>query len=374
MSKKIGILGGGQLGRMFLQTAYDYPFEYAVLDPAPDAPCQSMTSHFVIGDFADYDAVIAFGQSCDVIGIEIEHVNTAALAALKAQGKTVIPHPEALTIIKDKGLQKAFYTEHGIKTPPYYLIDDASGIDVDKMPPPFVQKLRQGGYDGKGVQLIQTTADLALLWDAPSVIEAFTEIDKEIAVMVIKDQQGKMAVYPAVEMVFDPDLNLVDYLFAPANLSEKQLETANSLAQSVVQAFDCPGVFAVELFIDTAGTVWVNETAPRVHNSGHHTIEAADCSQFSQMLRVLAGLPVGSSNLRESGAMINLIGAPGYEGEAVIEGLAQLSEFPNTYLHWYGKSMTKPGRKMGHITVLGEQTQVASIIEKIKATVRVISR
>lgn len=375
MTQKIGILGGGQLGRMFLQSAYNYPFEYHILD-AEGAPCQSICRHFTVGSFADYDDVVRFGADLDVIGIEIEHVNTEALQTLEAEGKIVIPSADTLTTIKDKGLQKQHYEKHGITSPDYYLVQGKADITTDRIAFPFVQKLRTGGYDGKGVQVINNADEWENLWDEPSVIEAFTPIAKEIAVMVVKGQNGDTAIYPTVEMVFDPALNLVDYLFSPARLSTEQQHEAVELAQKVADSFHGAGIFAVELFVDTQGKLWVNETAPRVHNSGHHTIEAAYCSQFEQMLRVLAGLPLGNPNLRDSGAMINLVGAAGHRGDAVIEGLATLSKMDNTYLHWYGKSETTPGRKMGHITVLavsGDLSAVEQTIANIKRYIRVIS-
>lgn len=372
MTKKIGILGGGQLGRMFLQEAANYPYEYHFLD-AENAPCQSLTEHFQVGDFNDYETVMVFAAPLDVIGIEIEHVNVEALKDLAAQGKTVIPAPATLATIKDKGLQKQFYETHQIKTPDFYLIECAADIDTTRIDFPFVQKLRTGGYDGKGVQVIRSTEDLADLWDEPSVIEVFTPIAKEIAVMVIRDLSGQTVVYPCVEMVFDPELNLVDYLVSPANISALHSQQATELAEKVVGSLGSAGVFAVELFIDEAGELWVNETAPRVHNSGHHTIEAAYCSQFAQMLRVLADLPLGNSSLRERGAMINLVGAPDSQGKAVINGIETLAALPNTYLHWYGKTTTSPGRKMGHITILGSADEINRTITTIKSDISVVS-
>ena len=372
MMKKIGVLGGGQLGRMFLQSAYDFPYEYHILD-VKGSPCQALTEHFYEGDFSNYNDVMAFGQNTDVIGIEIEHVNTDALRDLEKQGKIVIPSADTLTIIKDKGLQKKHYTKHNIKTPDYYLIDGKSDLNTQQIDFPFVQKLRTGGYDGKGVQVISKADDLEKLWDQPSVIESFTQIAKEIAVMVVKGQNGDYAIYPTVEMVFDPELNLVDYLFSPANISYIQKKEAVDLAKSVADSFDGFGVFTIELFIDTKAHLWVNETAPRVHNSGHHTIEAAYCSQFEQMLRVLAGLPLGNSELLESGAMINLVGAEGYQGNAKVDGIETLAKLDKTYLHWYGKNQTLPGRKMGHVTILGELSYANKIIDAIKSQVKVIS-
>ncbi|MGY0399011.1 MAG: 5-(carboxyamino)imidazole ribonucleotide synthase [Ostreibacterium sp.] len=372
MNKKIGILGGGQLGRMFLQAAYDYPFEYHILD-TENAPCQSLCEHYQVGDFSNYDDVLAFGQQLDVIGIEIEHVNTEALKVLENQGKKVIPTVDTLNVIQDKGLQKQYYKKHNISTPDYYLINTASELDSEKIAYPFVQKLRIGGYDGKGVQVINHVNELDEVWDEPSVIEVFTSIDKEIAVMVAKGQDGNIAVYPTVEMVFNPELNLVDYLFSPANMGKNQQMEAVKLAKKVADSFKGAGIFAVELFLDTTGKLWVNEVAPRVHNSGHHTIEASYCSQFEQMLRILADLPLGNPELREGAAMINLVGEPNYNGYALIDGLEYLAKLDKTAMHWYGKTITAPGRKMGHITVLGDKTHIDKTLSEIKDNIKVIA-
>lgn len=372
MIQKIGILGGGQLGRMFLQAAYNYPFDYYILD-AKGAPCQAICANFHPGDFTNYEDVVAFGQAVDVIGIEIEHVNTEALKTLEAKGKMVIPSANTLATIKDKGLQKQHYEKHTITSPDYYLIETKHDLNCQRIGFPFVQKLRTGGYDGKGVQVIQSAEALDKLWDAPSVIEAFTPIAKEIAVMVVRGLNDEIVVYPSVEMVFDPELNLVDYLVSPANISIEQQQQAETLARQVADSFDCAGIFAVELFIDDKGALWVNETAPRVHNSGHHTIEASYCSQFEQMLRVLGGLPLGNPSLREKAAMINLIGAPNHQGEAIIDGVDVLAKMDKTFLHWYGKSITSPGRKMGHITVLGDSAHIEKTLAEIKTKIRVIS-
>jgi len=371
VTKKIGILGGGQLGRMFLQAAYNYPFVYHVMDKAK-APCSQLCEHFYEGDFQDYHAIMDFAMPLDIIGIEIEHVNTDALQALEDNGKTVIPSPKALAIIKDKGLQKQFYSQHAIKTPEYYLVADKGEIDIQRFGFPFVQKQRTGGYDGKGVQIIRDTSDLHRLWNIASVIERFTPIAKEIAVLVALDQQGHMRTYPSVEMVFDADLNLLDYLFSPADISVAQAQCADRLARQVAKSFACPGLFAVELFIDQQGELWVNEVAPRVHNSGHHTIEAAYTSQFEQMVRILSGLSLGKTGLHHAAAMINLLGAE-HQGVAVVKGIDELSMLDKTYLHWYGKTTTSPGRKMGHVTLLGERQMLAQKIATIKSAVHVVS-
>lgn len=347
---KIGILGGGQLGRMFLQTAANYPHQTKVLDPQANASCAHLCDEFVIGSFADEDAVFAFGQDCDAIGIEIEHVSAAALAKLKAMGKRIVPDPDILTIIQDKGLQKQFYAEHGIPTADFYLIDCAAALDLNRIPLPFVQKTRTGGYDGKGVQVIESEEDLQKLWDVPSIIETLCPIAKEIAsILVLND--GGQAVYPPVEMVFNPILNLVDIVQMPAVLDSGAQAQIAGITAKLAAAFTAPGLFAIEMFLTEDGQVLVNETACRVHNSGHLTIEACSSSQFDQMWRLLAGEPLGSTEPHCAAAMINLIGAENASGRAVFTDMSKLLAQPQTYLHWYGKTDVRPGRKMGHITL-----------------------
>lgn len=360
---KIGILGGGQLGRMFLQEAANYPLQVKILDPDPQAPCAHLCDEFVCGDFNDEATVFAFGQDCDAIGIEIEHVNVAALKRLQAQGKRIIPEPAVLEIIQDKGRQKAFYAEHGIPTAPFYLAANAADIDTQALP--FVQKTRTGGYDGKGVQIIRNAADAAQLWDVPSVIESLCPIAKEIALIFVADGKGDVRTYPAAEMVFDPVLNLVDVVQMPAEISPEIAAQVDKICRQSAAAFAGAGVFAVEMFVTQSGEVWVNETACRVHNSGHPSIEACPSSQFDQMLRLLADYPLGSTQLLSAAAMINLIGAEGEQGAAEMRDLPALLAQEQVYLHWYGKHQVRSGRKMGHITLTASDT--AALKTKIAA-------
>lgn len=360
---KIGILGGGQLGRMFLQEAANYPLQVKILDPDPQAPCAHLCDEFVCGDFNDEATVFAFGQDCDAIGIEIEHVNVAALKRLQAQGKRIIPEPAVLEIIQDKGRQKVFYAEHGIPTAPFYLAANAADIDTQALP--FVQKTRTGGYDGKGVQIIRNAADAAQLWDVPSVIESLCPIAKEIALIFVADGKGNVRTYPAAEMVFDPVLNLVDVVQMPAEISPEIAAQVDKICRQLAAAFAGAGVFAVEMFVTQSGEVWVNETACRVHNSGHPSIEACPSSQFDQMLRLLADYPLGSTQLLSAAAMINLIGAEGEQGAAEMRDLPALLAQEQVYLHWYGKHQVRSGRKMGHITLTASDT--AALKTKIAA-------
>lgn len=360
---KIGILGGGQLGRMFLQEAANYPLQVKILDPDPQAPCAHLCDEFVCGDFNDEATVFAFGQDCDAIGIEIEHVNVAALKRLQAQGKRIVPEPAVLEIIQDKGRQKVFYAEHGIPTAPFYLAANAADIDTQALP--FVQKTRTGGYDGKGVQIIRNAADAAQLWDVPSVIESLCPIAKEIALIFVADGKGNVRTYPAAEMVFDPVLNLVDAVQMPAEISPEIAAQVDKICRQLAAAFAGAGVFAVEMFVTQSGEVWVNETACRVHNSGHPSIEACPSSQFDQMLRLLADYPLGSTQLLSAAAMINLIGAEGEQGAAEMRDLPVLLAQEQVYLHWYGKHQVRSGRKMGHITLTASDT--AALKTKIAA-------
>lgn len=372
---KIGILGGGQLGRMFMQNALNYPDEIFFLEPDPHAPCSVFRDYFVQGDFKDYQTVLDFGKDKEVLSIEIENVNVEALKELQKQGKKIIPAPECLQIIKDKGLQKEFYKKHNLPTADFYLIENKKEWVHDKRVRfPFIQKIRIGGYDGKGVQLIRNASELNKFWDEPSVIEEVAPIEKELSVLVSKNESGEINVFEVVEMVFDKKLNLVDYLFSPANISSDVAIQAKEIGRKAVDAFQTPGIFCIELFLLQNGKIMVNEIAPRVHNSGHQTIEANYSSQYDQMFRVLTNLPLGDVSEKDHAAMVNLVGEEGYEGEAKYKGLEKLLELPKVYFHLYGKKITKPGRKMGHVTVLGEnQSEIEKKIQFIKNNLKVIS-
>jgi 5-(carboxyamino)imidazole ribonucleotide synthase len=351
---KIGILGGGQLGYMFLQNALQYPVHISVLDPAANAPCAPHAHQFVQGDFADYDTVLNFGKDLDAIGIEIEHVNVDALRALKAMGKHVVPDPEALAIIQDKAVQKQFYVQHQIPTAPYFQLENWEDLQKGAYEFPLFQKANKGGYDGKGVQYLSDAAQIPQQLKVPSIYETPADVLMEIAVVVVADGQGNLAHYPVVELAFNPTYNLLDYLLMPARLAPALMQQAQDIAVNVVKALQSPGVFAVEMFLNKDQSIWVNETASRVHNSGHATIEAAYSSQFDQMLRVLMNLPLGSTQLYAPSAMINLIGAEGQAGMAQIKNIDKVMQTPGAYLHWYAKAETRPGRKMGHITLVNK--------------------
>jgi len=349
---RLGVLGGGQLGRMMIQAATDLDLRVEVMDPSADAPCRYMTHRFVQGDLQDADAVFAFGKDLDVITIEIEHVSAEGLRRLKEHGVRVMPDPEHLAIIQDKGLQKQFYADHRIPTADFQLIEASDPIDA--MGFPIVQKLRTGGYDGKGVKVLRSDADEA--FEASAVLEKTVNIDKELSVIVARNSAGEVATFPVVEAVFDPVANLVDYLLAPAAISDAQTAEASALAIRVAEAMDFCGLLAVELFLEReSGQILVNEVAPRTHNSGHHTIEANQTSQFEQHLRAILGLPLGDpSAVHPMGAMVNLVGGPDAHGTPVYRGLATALATPGIHPHIYGKSAVKPFRKMGHITLTGQ--------------------
>jgi 5-(carboxyamino)imidazole ribonucleotide synthase len=371
---RIGILGGGQLGRMLLQAAGTYPVETFVLESGKNPPAASLSHHFIEGDIKDFDTVYQFGKRVDVLTIEIENVNHEALAVLEKEGLRIYPSPAALKIIKDKGIQKQFYKNHGIPTAGFYLMQHKEELDNYLNFLPLAQKLRTGGYDGKGVELLRTREDFVKAFDASCVLEKLVDIDKEISVIVAKNAGGDTAVYPPVEMVFDPRYNLVDYLFSPAEMKEEQAQLARDIALRVMNALDSPGIFAVEMFLDKEGNILVNETAPRAHNSGHQSIEGNYSSQYDMQLRVLQNLPLGDTAPIKPSLMLNLIGEPGYSGPVKYEGLEEVQKMEDVFVHIYGKEETKPGRKMGHITLLGESK--GELLEKaalIKKKLKVVS-
>lgn len=356
-SPVLGVLGGGQLGRMLIQSAINYNQDIHILDPDPHAPCKDICQHFSVGSLQDFETVYAFGKACDVITVEIENVNTEALIRLQAEGKKVFPQPEILKLIQDKRAQKEFYLQKGIPTAEFILTDDKADVIRNSHFLPAVHKLGKDGYDGRGVQILRTAKDLERAFDAPGVLEKLIDFDKEIAVTVARNESGELMVYPAVECAFHPTANLVEFLFAPAEISEEIEIKAQEIAKSVILALGMVGILAVELFLTKSGEVLVNEIAPRPHNSGHHTIEANFTSQFEQHLRAVLDLPLGNSALRCPAAMINLLGEEGYTGQVLVEGLKEAMSQKGVYLHLYGKKITKPFRKMGHVTILDDQVE-----------------
>jgi len=328
-----------------------------VLENDAHCPSAHLCEHFVKGDIRNYDDVYAFGKMVDALTIEIENVNVEALEQLEKEGLAIYPRPSVLRTIKNKILQKQYYKENEIPSPAFVVTQSKSELAQHTELVPAVHKMGEGGYDGKGVQLIREKADLDKGFDVPSVLEKMVNIRKEIAVMVAMNKEGETALYPPVEMIFDPVLNLLDYQLCPADLDQRTLWKAEAIALSVVRNFKSPGIYAVELFVNAEGDVLVNETAPRVHNSGHHTIEAHYSSQFDMLWRIILGYPLGNTDPILPSAMINLVGAEGLSGPAVYEGLEEVLKIDSAFVHIYGKKETKPGRKMGHVTVIAATKQ-----------------
>ena len=350
------ILGGGQLGKMLIEAASDWNIRCHVLDSDPNCSCSRLAWSFTNGHFNDFQTVIDFCKDATHITIEIEHVNTDALRQLKSEGKHVYPDPDMLDIIKDKGKQKQFYANHQIPTSPFRLFDSEeeiiSNIENKKLTLPFVQKSRTAGYDGKGVKVIRNQNDVSNLITGQSLAEDLIPFQKELAVIVARGPDGDIKAFPAVEMEFHPTANLVEFLLSPAQISQSLEQKAQDLACKVIDAFGLTGILAVEMFLTNEGEILVNEVAPRPHNSGHHTIEANITSQYQQLLRCIFELPLGNTDLTTTARMVNLLGEDGYTGSAIYEGLAECLAEPGVYVHLYGKKITKPFRKMGHVTIV----------------------
>ena len=371
---KAGILGGGQLGRMLLQQAINYPVITYVLENDAHCPSAHLCHHFTKGDIQNFEDVYNFGKGLDVLTIEIESVNVEALEQLEMEGVTVIPSAAAIKTIKNKILQKQFYKARLIPTSDFIITQNKEELNSQQAFLPAVHKLAMGGYDGRGVQVIKTSSDFLLGFDAPSVLEKMVHIKKEIAVMVAMNQKGETAIYPPAEMIFDQSLNLLDYQLCPANIEQEVLWKCEAIALKVVKDLQSPGIFAIELFVDHNNEVFVNETAPRVHNSGHHTIEANFSSQFDMLWRVMLGYPLGNTDPVMPSAIINIVGSPNHTGNAVYEGLEEILKLDNVYVHLYGKAQTKPGRKMGHVTIVSnERQELIHQANRIKNTLKVVS-
>ncbi|MEI9919220.1 MAG: 5-(carboxyamino)imidazole ribonucleotide synthase [Bacteroidota bacterium] len=369
---RLGVLGGGQLGRMLIQSGIDLNIEFNVLDPDANAPC-SQISHFTCGKLTDFDTVMAFGEKCDLITIEIENVNIDALKELVKKGKKVFPQPEVIELIQDKRVQKQFYKEHGIPTAEFILTENRS--DVLKYASAFVpsaHKLGKGGYDGQGVQIIRSTDDLHKAFDAPGVLEKLIDFEKEIAVIVSRNERGEVRVFPSVEMVFHPEANLVEYLLSPAQIDDALENRAAEIATSIIEKLKMVGILAVEMFLTKDHKLLVNEIAPRPHNSGHHTIEANATSQYQQHLRAILGLAPGNTEAILPAAMVNLLGEEGHTGVANYSGLEEVLAITGTHVHLYGKKMTKPFRKMGHVTIVDRDVDsLKKKIDFVKKTLKV---
>lgn len=376
---KLGILGGGQLGKMMALAVGNWHLPIYFLDQSKDFPAGPYGMGFTEGNFKDYDDVYAFGKDKDVLSIEIEHVNTDALLALEAEGVVIHPAPKQLNIIKDKGLQKQFYADHKLPTAPFKLYKDkASLLDAigqGERSYPFVQKSRTAGYDGKGVAVINEESDLGKLLEGPSMVEDKVAINKELAVIVARNPSGEIKSYPTVEMEFNPIANLVEFLISPAQITAEQEAEAQKIAKETIEAYGLCGLLAVELFLDLEGNILINEVAPRPHNSGHHTIDSSYTSQFEQHIRAVLDLPLGSTKEKAPvGIMVNLLGEAGHTGPADYQGLKELLSMEGVYPHIYGKEVTKPFRKMGHATILGEHIEETKARAKAaQAALKIVS-
>ena len=348
---KLGVLGGGQLGRMLIQSGVDLNINFSILDPDADAPCRSL-AEFTCGKLTDFATVMKFGQKCDLLTIEIENVNTEALKQLVSQGKKVFPQPEVIELIQDKCKQKEFYRDKGIPTAEFILVKDKEEVRKNLSFLPAVNKLGREGYDGRGVQLLRTEKDIEKAFDASGLLEKLIDFEKEIAIIVARNEAGQLVTYPAVEMVFHPEANLVEYLFAPAQLKKSVAAKADAIARKVITELGMVGLLAVEMFVTKEGEVLVNEIAPRPHNSGHQTIEANVTSQYEQHLRAILNLPLGDTTMVMNSAMVNILGEPNYTGLAQYEGLNGVLKVAGAHVHLYGKKSTKPFRKMGHVTIV----------------------
>lgn len=375
---KLGIIAGGQLGKMLIQEASKWDIITYVLDNDEDCPAGSIASHYIKGSNLDFDSVYQFGKLVDVLTFEIENVNIEALKKLKSEGHRIVPDPEILELIQDKGLQKKFYEKNGIPTSTFKIYESEkailNGIEKGEINFPFVQKLRKGGYDGRGVAVIRDKSELKKILSGASVIEEKIEIEKEISVIVARNSKGEIKCFPVVEMLFDPQANLVDKLICPSSITIEQSEKAVNFAGEIIELLNMAGLLAVEFFIDSKGDVIVNEIAPRPHNSGHHTIESIITSQFEQHLRAILNLPLGSTKVKLPSVMINILGADGYEGPVIYEGLTESMAIDGVKIHLYGKKITKPYRKMGHVTVMSSSLECAlKKAEKVKQLIKVKS-
>jgi len=371
---KLGILGGGQLGRMLIQEAINYNLTTLVLDPDTDAPCKHLANYFECGSITDFDTVYNFGKKADIITIEIEKVNIEALEQLEKEGKQVFPQSRVIRLIQDKGVQKQFFKENNIPTAPFQLVNTKEDMRNSSFPFPYMIKQRKDGYDGKGVMKINNLAEIDQAFDAPCLIEELVDFEKEIAVIVTRNPKGETKTFPMVEMEFNSEANLVEFLISPSTYPESIQQRAEAIAVNIATSLNITGILAVEMFVTRNGDILVNELAPRPHNSGHHTIEGNYVSQFDQHLRAIFSLALGDTRARTNAVMINLLGEKEHNGVAKYQGLEKIMAVDGVYVHLYGKKYTKPFRKMGHITIVDQNRE--SAIQKanyIKETLKVIS-
>ena len=374
----LGILGGGQLGKMLLTETRKFDITTKVLDPSADAPCRIACNTFIQGALTDFDTVYNFGKDVDVLTIEIENVNVDALKKLQSEGVKVYPSPQTIELIQNKATQKQFYATHNIPTAPFHRFESLANLQQavakEQITLPFVWKSARFGYDGNGVKIVRQLPDLSLLPEGECIAENLVPFAKELAVIVARNVSGEASTYPVVEMEFHPEANQVEYVLCPARISEEIAQKARAIAVQVAEAFQVVGLLAVELFLTAEGEVLVNEVAPRPHNSGHYSIEAAYTNQFEQHLRAILDLPLGNTDSKVAGVMVNLVGAEGYQGDVVYENIEQILAMQGVTPHIYGKRKTRPFRKMGHVTIVNKDIEKArAIAEKVKQTIKVIA-
>jgi 5-(carboxyamino)imidazole ribonucleotide synthase len=351
---RLGIIGGGQLGRMMVRKATQLGFEVIVLDPTPNSPAGQVAGHQIVGDFFDPVKLRELVELADITTFDIETINAELLGSLAAEGNQIFPNPQLLGAIQDKFEQKRLLSSKGIPTSPFGVSDRPTADELDAFGYPLVQKARRGGYDGRGVAVFADGPDHDRIMPVPSMLERWVDFDKELAVIVARGRDGQARAYPVVEMAFDEEANILDVLLAPARIDTEQAERARRIALETITAIDGVGVFGIELFLTKSSDILVNEIAPRTHNSGHYTIEACVTCQFEQHIRAISGLPLGDTSLVRPAAMINLLGASGSSGRVVIEGLSDALAVEGAAVHIYGKRESRPYRKMGHVTVVDE--------------------
>ncbi len=376
---KLGVLGGGQLGRMLLAETQKFDIHTSILDSNKNAPCAEICNTFVVGNLLDFDAVYNFGKTVDLLTIEIENVNLDALDKLENEGVTIFPKPKSLRIIQSKARQKNFYVDHQIPTAEFshyaYLEELKHAIENNIIDFPFVWKAARFGYDGNGVKIVRNINDLNNLPKVECITEKLIPFKNELAVIVARNSDGKTSTYPVVEMEFHPEANQVEYVICPARINSQVAEKAREVALTVVKELDFVGLLAVEMFQTVDDKILVNEVAPRPHNSGHYSIEASYTNQFEQHLRSILNLPLGNTESKVAGIMVNLVGAEGYSGEVIYENLNEILKIDGVTPHIYGKKETRPFRKMGHVTIVNKDIDTArKIAQEVKETIKVVSK
>ena len=372
----LGILGGGQLGKMLLSETRKFDIQTYVLDPSDEAPCKIGCNQFFKGDLMDFETVYTFGKKANVVTFEIELVNLEALEKLENEGVKVFPSPKTLRLIQNKGVQKDFYIQNNIPTADYRRFKNTETLksEIANLKLPFVWKCAEFGYDGTGVKIIRTLSDLDNLPNVECILEEMIPFKNELAVIVCRNPSGEVKTYPVVEMEFHPEANQVEYVICPARIENQVAEKAQAIALKVSEAFNHVGLLAVEMFQTETDEIIVNEVAPRPHNSGHYSIEASYTSQFENHLRAIINLPLGNTASKVAGIMVNLVGEENYSGNVVYQNIEKILEWNGVTPHIYGKKQTRPFRKMGHVTIVNKDiAEARKIAEAVKNTIRVIS-